>query len=273
MTNRIRLDAQRHATFLAEQRKDPITKEPLRAGTEIVICANDKIAFIADNWPGECPICHNSNTLAYVPSNSLPSQLSRSHQRPTPTFIVERSIQTGNRNQENSPSWFSVSSHLAVNPMGFWGTLFTSATIAGVVTWIFRSASSSLPEFFFFTSLFSITPIAYLLIKNKLGIFLSLWGFITFMNWLSGYWDWKSIIVVSIMAIAGTWGFSGISGYRIPFIRTLVATSMSAGAFIGYLSIVDNAPPSDFSMYLTLAGGAFSASIISIIFAKIFGRG
>jgi len=88
MTNHIKLDAQRHAAFLAEQRKDPVTKEPLRAGTEIVICANCKYAFLAENWPGQCPFCHGTSTLSDIPISSLPSQLGRRHPRP-PTTIVE----------------------------------------------------------------------------------------------------------------------------------------------------------------------------------------
>jgi hypothetical protein len=72
---RIRLDAHLHAAFLAEKRKDPITKEPLSAGMEIVICANDQIAFVADNWTGACPICHCADTLPKVPTNKLPQRL------------------------------------------------------------------------------------------------------------------------------------------------------------------------------------------------------
>jgi formylglycine-generating enzyme required for sulfatase activity len=73
--HRIRLDAHEHATFLAENRKDPITKEPLRAGMEIVVCANDKYAFIADSWTGACPLCQCTDTLPTVPVNSLPQRL------------------------------------------------------------------------------------------------------------------------------------------------------------------------------------------------------
>lgn len=65
-THRIILDPIHHAQFLAEGRKDPITKEPLVAGMQIVICANDNLAFISDNWQGSCPICHGTETLSQV---------------------------------------------------------------------------------------------------------------------------------------------------------------------------------------------------------------
>lgn len=65
-THRIKLDPIHHAQFLAEGRKDPITKEPLDAGMQIVICANDNVAFISDNWQGSCPICHGTETLSQV---------------------------------------------------------------------------------------------------------------------------------------------------------------------------------------------------------------
>lgn len=73
--NKLVLDSNRHKAFLAEQRKDPITHEPLRAGDEIVICANDKYAFLAENWQGECPLCHHSETLSEVPSRNFPNYL------------------------------------------------------------------------------------------------------------------------------------------------------------------------------------------------------
>ena len=72
---RIRLDAQRHAAFLAEQRKDPVTKNPIGVGAEIVICSGDGIAFFADNWPGRCPLCGCTDTLSAVPLSRLPQHL------------------------------------------------------------------------------------------------------------------------------------------------------------------------------------------------------
>lgn len=47
---RHRLDAKRHRAFLAENRKDPLTRELLRAGDQIVICAECKSAWLADSW-------------------------------------------------------------------------------------------------------------------------------------------------------------------------------------------------------------------------------
>lgn len=50
MPNIHRLDPIRHATFLSEQRKDPVTRKPFRAGDEIVICAACRSAFSIDSW-------------------------------------------------------------------------------------------------------------------------------------------------------------------------------------------------------------------------------
>jgi len=68
------LDIKRHAKFLAEDRQDPITKEPLKAGDEIVICANCNTAYLRDSWnfinSGKC-VCGGTNTLNYVPGSVL----------------------------------------------------------------------------------------------------------------------------------------------------------------------------------------------------------
>jgi hypothetical protein len=61
------LNQVRHAAFLSEQRKDPVTKELLVAGMEIVICARDQYAYQAETWTGECPFCHGSETMSEVP--------------------------------------------------------------------------------------------------------------------------------------------------------------------------------------------------------------
>jgi len=74
---RIRLDAQRHAAFLAQQRKDPITLEPLSAGMEIVVCARERLAFIAGNWAGQCPRCQCTDTLEAIPLDTLPVYIGR----------------------------------------------------------------------------------------------------------------------------------------------------------------------------------------------------
>ncbi|MGZ5445354.1 MAG: TonB family protein [Thermoanaerobaculia bacterium] len=50
MLNIHRLDATRHAAFLAEQRKDPVTRKPFHAGDEIVVCAACGSAFSVDSW-------------------------------------------------------------------------------------------------------------------------------------------------------------------------------------------------------------------------------
>lgn len=65
--NTIRLNSNHHRNFIAEGRKDPITHEPLKVGDEIVICSRDKIAFLADNWNGACPLCGNRGTLSDLP--------------------------------------------------------------------------------------------------------------------------------------------------------------------------------------------------------------
>jgi len=44
------IDAARHKAFLHEQRVDPVTKEPFRAGDRVVICAADRSAFLEDSW-------------------------------------------------------------------------------------------------------------------------------------------------------------------------------------------------------------------------------
>lgn len=50
MPNVHRLDATRHAGFLAEQRRDPITRRVLVAGDEVVVCAGCGSAFAVDSW-------------------------------------------------------------------------------------------------------------------------------------------------------------------------------------------------------------------------------
>lgn len=91
---RIRLNRQMHAAFLAEQRKDPITKEFLCDGMEIVICANDKLAFIVGNWPGYCPYCHGTETLSDVPRNRFPDRLGRRYISTPSENNVNRLIKT-----------------------------------------------------------------------------------------------------------------------------------------------------------------------------------
>ncbi|MEN6320830.1 MAG: hypothetical protein ABFD82_19010 [Syntrophaceae bacterium] len=67
--HRIRLNAISHSRFLAEERKDPVTKEPLCAGMDIAICANDQIAFLWESWTGRCPLCGGTETLRDIPGS------------------------------------------------------------------------------------------------------------------------------------------------------------------------------------------------------------
>lgn len=62
------LDINRHTRFLAEGRQDPITKETLKAGDHIAICAGCKTAYLADSWNfyGKC-VCGTTETLRHVP--------------------------------------------------------------------------------------------------------------------------------------------------------------------------------------------------------------
>lgn len=76
MIYRIKLDTQHHEAFLLEQRRDPVTKEPLRAGDEVIVCAKDKLVFIADNWLEACPICNSIETLPFIPINNFPQKIS-----------------------------------------------------------------------------------------------------------------------------------------------------------------------------------------------------
>jgi hypothetical protein len=130
--HRIRLDAQRHAAFLAENRKDPITFEPLRAGMEVVLCANEKIAFIADNWPGQCPRCNCSNTLDTIPTNNFPTHLRRRNtahpptrrSQPTSTRSPRRHITTRRVNRSFQIIGIFLTLILCVCILGFLGILF-----------------------------------------------------------------------------------------------------------------------------------------------------
>lgn len=88
--HRIKLDHYTHATFLNEGRKDPVTKESICAGMEIVICAGDKIAFVAENWTGTCPLCHGTETLAQLPLNTVPSRIGRSRIASNPSPVLPR---------------------------------------------------------------------------------------------------------------------------------------------------------------------------------------
>lgn len=62
------LDINRHTRFLAEGRQDPITKETLKAGDHIAICAGCKTAYLVNSWNyhGGC-VCGTTETLGHVP--------------------------------------------------------------------------------------------------------------------------------------------------------------------------------------------------------------
>lgn len=71
------LDSIRHQSFIAENRRDPVTLQALKAGDRIIICENDKIAFLADSWRGQCPLCKRSVTLPHVPNNTQSLQFKK----------------------------------------------------------------------------------------------------------------------------------------------------------------------------------------------------
>ncbi|MEM6298324.1 MAG: hypothetical protein AAF740_06515, partial [Bacteroidota bacterium] len=62
------IDAQIHTDFLAQQREDPVTGEPIRAGEEVIFCASCKSAFLKDSWTylGN-EHCGQAETLKEVP--------------------------------------------------------------------------------------------------------------------------------------------------------------------------------------------------------------
>ena len=111
--------------------------------------------------------------------------------------------QSKNSAWQNLVNWFSVSSHLTVDPMGFWNTFFISVTVTGFNLWIINSSRASsemvfnvsgfVSQLLFYGLLFSVAPLAYLLTKNKFSIFLALWvapilAYFVFRT--TGTWDW-----------------------------------------------------------------------------------
>jgi hypothetical protein len=66
-----KLDSVRHRDFLAERRLNAYTREPLRAGDEVVICANDSCgaAVSPGIWASkgnQCLSCHGTDTVAEI---------------------------------------------------------------------------------------------------------------------------------------------------------------------------------------------------------------
>lgn len=139
--NRIRLHAQRHATFLAEERKDPITKEMLSPGMEIVICAHDHIAFIADNWGGECPFCHGTETLEIVPAHTE-LRIGRSSRQATNTEAPARTVHP---RQNSTTSVFGGLKYLFIIAaficIIYFSSIFVMNIVRGLGSWVSSTIS------------------------------------------------------------------------------------------------------------------------------------
>jgi len=148
-THRIRLDAHRHAAFLAEQRKDPITKEPLQDGAEIVICANEKIAFIAGNWLGACPICNCSETLSYIPKNNFPELLGRRNQSQP---ILPSVLQPHKARLQNKSLWLAITIFVVLLAGLFFFCCIVAFLLAPYINEILNS-NFTLNNFFLITKL------------------------------------------------------------------------------------------------------------------------
>lgn len=90
------LEEERHRTFLAENRKDPVTRELLKAGDRIIICAVCHSAWLVDSWNlngGKCS-CNcpgNSQTLGKIPSTHIHGGRLRTGQPIRVTATDERS--------------------------------------------------------------------------------------------------------------------------------------------------------------------------------------
>lgn len=239
-----------------------------------------------DSFFGSAPT--TSTKPSYQPVSSAPSSSSdfssffgSSPAQPVPKNIPSTqpysplisSSQPHNFSWQGLVNWFSVSSHLATRPFGFWKSIFISAILSGLVTWAIQELS--LPsEFYVFTLLFLLTPLSYLLTKNKMSIFFSLLGIAVFDYMLYYFGEWTEITILSLMAIAGAIGFSGISSYRISFVRILIATSLSSLAFIITISLLEGAfYSSDFVALFLVLGAVFTSAILSVIATKILGRG
>lgn len=80
----IKINRQMHASLLADHRKDPVTKELLKVGDEVVVCANCKTVYLKDVWVrsknGNC--CSQNKTADSIPNiefstikkNSIPER-------------------------------------------------------------------------------------------------------------------------------------------------------------------------------------------------------
>jgi len=78
----IKLDANQHAAFLAERRRDPLTKEVFKAGDEVVVSAQEKVVFLKGTWDGLGGAYKGSSrTLDHIPE--FPSSI---FNNPTPRY-------------------------------------------------------------------------------------------------------------------------------------------------------------------------------------------
>jgi hypothetical protein len=80
------LDASRHQAFLKQQRKDPVTKELLKHGDRIVLCAHCAIAFLEESWEvvkGR-RFGHGTDTLSDIEIAAEPTHFGRHRPAPPP---------------------------------------------------------------------------------------------------------------------------------------------------------------------------------------------
>lgn len=75
------VDPVQHERFLSEQRKDPFTKEEIKAGDRIVFCANCKSAFLYDSWQlMQGRHCNQQDTLReFVDLESIETEINERH--------------------------------------------------------------------------------------------------------------------------------------------------------------------------------------------------
>jgi len=93
MSNFIRLDRRKHESFLADHCFDPTTKELLKVGDEVCICANCKSPHLKSVWQSAklCPSCRNESrrTLSEIPKTK---SINNFQKKTTPNPIVENSF-------------------------------------------------------------------------------------------------------------------------------------------------------------------------------------
>ncbi len=69
-THTHRIDSELHSAFLAEEREDPVTGDPIQVGDEVVLCASCGSAFLKDSWDYlDGKHCEQKQTLAQIPLN------------------------------------------------------------------------------------------------------------------------------------------------------------------------------------------------------------